>query len=208
MKTMKLVATTMALLLMVCGPVLATVLTADSVTGTGTYNNIEYINDGEFPEEKTYWQINTTWWWTSYGTSSDVAFTFDYGSIYAIEDIVLSVDNNDTYRVEYSLDNTTWSDLFTIYPNYGEIPATPPGGMDTMSTVFGDAEYVSGIDFDTVTAQYLRISGEGSDYLYSIGEFQAHGSPVAPVPEPTTLALSAMGLLGMAGYLRKKALLK
>ncbi|MFZ5994501.1 MAG: PEP-CTERM sorting domain-containing protein [Thermodesulfobacteriota bacterium] len=170
-------------------------LTPSSVTGTGTFNNsVSILYNNYIPPEGTLWTTNTVWW---YGTSP--TFTFDYGMTFHIEDIHLSIDNNDTYRVDYSPDNQNWSELFTIASSYGEIG----WGMDTMNTIFGDPEYISQIDFvNPISAQYLRIYATGGDNKYSVGEFQAFGT--TPVPEPATMLLFGTGIAGLAGTRLKR----
>ena len=64
---------------------------------------------------------------------------------------------DDDYVVQYSIDNLAYSDLFTISSSYGNLPVSP-GGMDTMTTIAGDPEYVPEINFIPVEARYLRSS--------------------------------------------------
>ncbi len=173
----------------------AALIDADSASGTGTYNNSPdpLLIDHVIPNEGTYWRADTNVWW--YGT--DPVFTIDLGSTYKVEDVVVSVDNNDDYEVEYSLDNTTWTHLFSIDNTYGEIT----WGMDTMSTDFTDPEYVSQIDFTPVQARYLRIFATDGDYMYAVAEVEPYGQPV---PIPPAIMLMGTGLLGLAGYSRKR----
>jgi hypothetical protein len=170
-------------------------ITFDSVTGTGTYNNsVELLTDGVFPSEGGQWQTNTVWW-----NGTGPFFTFDMGEIYDLEDIILSVDNNDWYQVDYSVNGSDWNMLFSIARSYGEIN----WGMDTMATLIEHDEYISQIDFTSpVDAQFLRIYATGGDNSYSIGEFQAFGE-VSPVPEPATMLLFGSGLVGLTGLRRK-----
>ena len=156
-----------------------------------TYYNKEKIIDGFIPQEYTFWQTNTAYWW---GTGGE--FTIDYGKQYIIKDILVSVDNNDDYKVDYSVDKSNWSNLFTIDKNYGEVW----NGMDTMSTDSGHAEYITQIDFTPVTAQYLKIYATGGDNKYAVGEFQAYGSPV---PVPGAVWLLCSGILGLIGVKRR-----
>ncbi len=177
----------------------ASLLTPSSITSQGTFTNADsLLIDGVFAAEFGFWQDPTNAWWNNQegsGTSA-VIFTIDYGSTFSIEDVVLSVDNNDSYRVDYSTDAVSWSQLFEIGVGDGEIT----NGMDTFSTMSGNAEYVANIDFSAVEAQYLRIYATGGDTRYSISEFEAYGSNLTgAVPEPASIAM--WGALGLAGVL-------
>lgn len=160
----------------------------------GTVNGISHVADGFIPSEWTQWQTTTAWW---SGTSQVI--TFDYGSLFNIEDILVSVDNNDSYKVQWSTDAGSWTDLFSISSSYGDIG----WGLDTM-TSFADPEYISQINFSTVQAQFLRIFATGGDNLYSVGEFQAYGTEVSAVPLPAAVWLFAPALIGLIGFRRTK----
>ncbi len=160
----------------------------------GTVNGTSHVADGFIPNEGTQWQTTTAWW---SGTSQVV--TFDYGSLFTIEDILVSVDNNDSYKVQWSANAGSWTDLFSISSSYGDIG----WGVDTM-TSFAGPEYISQIDFSPVQAQFLRIFATGGDNLYSVGEFQAHGIQASAVPLPATVWLFAPALMGLIGFRRTK----
>ena len=178
----------------------AVVLAPSSVTGTGSFNNsTDLLTDGFFPLEFSTWNNATNVHWN--GTTPQ--FTFDYGEIFQIHDVTLSVDNNDSYFVETSLNGSDWFPLFTIANSYGEVSS----GMDTMSTDETNAEYISQIDFDSTAAQYLRIAAVGGDTLYSIGEFEVNGAeltiPDGAIPEPSGV-VSLGALIGFGLLLRNR----
>ncbi len=75
--------------------------------------------------------------------------------------------------------------------------------MDIMSSVAGNPEYVSSIEFAPVSARYLRIAATGGDNFYSVGEFQAFGSTSVPVP--ATALLFGLGLIGLVGSRKTKS---
>jgi len=172
----------------------ATLITESTVSATGNFNNsANLINNEIVPEEFTRWTTPTNVWWRGVTQT----FTLDFGQLYNIDDVLVSVDNNDFYDVTWSNDQDLWTNLFTITPSDGEVTAAM-GGMDTMSSDITHNEYLAAIDFSSVQARYLRIQATGGDNSYSIGEFQAFGSEVASVPEPTSFAIFALGLMGLA----------
>jgi hypothetical protein len=172
----------------------ATLITQSIVSTEGRFhNNTNSINDGILPDEYTRWTKPTNVWWR--GLNKKI--TLDFGGLYNINNVLLSLDNNDSYKITWSNDQQLWSTLFSIKPSDGEVTARR-GGMDTMSTDITHNEYIAALDFSSVQARYIRIQATGGDNSYSIGEFQAFGSKVGSIPEPTSLAIFALGIAGLA----------
>jgi hypothetical protein len=174
----------------------AALLDTTSVTSTGSYNgNLSLLTDGIIPNEGSYWQSNTVWW-----NGTLTSFSFDLGDVFSVEDLRLSLDNNDTYAISYSMDGINWESLIDISNAFGEIG----WGVDTFSTDSANSEYIASIDFSAVEAQYLSISAISGDNSYSIGEFEVYGSAISTaqpgsgtVPLPGTLALMGLGLAAL-----------
>jgi hypothetical protein len=139
-----------------------------SVSGT----LLNRLIDGTFPAEGSVYTGSPCVSWTG----EDPIFTADLGRKYIIEDLLLSVDNNDDYAIEYSENTNDWIPLIKVDWRYGEIR----WGMETLSTIAGDPEYVSGIDFAPVEARYIRIFATGGDDKYAVGEIMAYGYAAAP----------------------------
>lgn len=166
-----------------------------SFSGSGSYiGDLSVLTDGVIPSEGTEWQTTTLSW-----NGLAPSFTMDYGAVVRVEDLLLSLDNNDSYKVSYSSDNVSWTELFTVQEGQGNVG----WGMDTFSTdASADASlYVNAFDFSAIEARYIKIAAIGGDNMYSIGEIQASGSPV---PVPSAMLLLSVGCSALALISRKR----
>lgn len=169
------------------------------ITGTGSYNNsASLIIDGVTPPEYTGWTDSTNAFWQGFDTS----FTIDLGAKFKLTGISWSVDNNDSYTLETSLNGTSFNNLFTVTPSDGNVT----WGMDTMTSFLG-SDFVAAMAFAPVDARYLRVAAvPGGDTLNAIGEVTAYGRVVGTaVPEPSTYGLfGAFALVGLAFWRRSR----
>lgn len=177
------------------------VITPMSITAIGPFtNNLNVVVDGFVPPETTSWTDPVNVFWSGFDTS----ITVDYGSTHLITDVLLSVDNNDVYLVDYSVDGVTFTPLFTIMVDDGNI-SPGVGGMDTMSSDATSADYIAGIDFTSVNARFLRFQAvPGGDGLNSIGELVAFSPASGAVPEPSTYGLIGAATLVGVIVLRRR----
>jgi len=138
------------------------------ITGVGEFeNDANLIIDGRIPFEESPWDEAQSVFWES----PEVSFIVDLGKIYEITGIVVQVDTDDDYRIEYSLNGEDYIILTEILRSDGEVLE----GMDTMSSIPGHPEYVEALEFFPLRARYIRIFATDGDNQFAISEFQVFG---------------------------------
>lgn len=179
----------------------AGLIPASIILESGSFSNSSsLIVDGFTPAESSGWNTSSNVYWN--GTST--FFDLDFGGLYTLDDAMLSVDNNDNYDVLVSVDGSSWSTLFQVDASFGDI-AVSPGGMDTMSSILGDAEYVGGIDFSQTLARYARVLAVSGDDSYALGELAFYGDAYsAQGPTPASAPSGLFLLLGGIGFMVAK----
>ena len=142
-----------------------------AIAGDGIYeHSIRLIIDGDLVEEQSPRDATQTVYWDD----EETIFTVDYYGLYEILGVTVQVDDNDDYRIEYSEDAVEFFPLLIFYVGYGETGL----GIDTMSSMSGDPDFINVPEFRPVLARYLRISASGGDGLYAVSELQAVGVEV------------------------------
>lgn len=152
--------------------------------------------DGVAPPLGGFWQTDTAFW---EGIGESV--TLDLGGVQTLGSLFLSLDNNDSYLVESSVDGNTWSVLGNVAASDGMVQPFP-GGMDFFDSTFGSTFYVPGLVFAPRSAAFVRVSATGGDTFYSVGEVLVG---IAAVPEPATWALMLAGAAGLVARRRRSA---
>jgi hypothetical protein len=148
------------------------------------------IDDGIFFPEQTLWNQGSIWWDATVPGSENNTIVIDLQGAYHITGIITQADNNDAYQIDYFNPFTSnWTGL-------GAWPNIMGYGLTTRPS--GDQVTPFLITFD---ASMIRLSAFGGDGYYAYSEFQAFGTTV---PEPATMLLLGSGLIGLAGYGRKK----
>lgn len=185
--------------LLACSAVNAATVPA-TVTATGSYSgSLGLLTDGYIPVQGTYWDDPATVNWTYGEGASGTVFTFAFSQLYTLQDITLSVDNNDYYRVQSSVDGVTWNTLLRVVAGDGSVGY----GLDTFSSVAGSTYYNEDIDFAPTLAKFVRVYATGGDRAYSLGEVRIEGVAVVPEPEGVALALAGLGVVGLVGFRRR-----
>ena len=128
-------------------------------------NAAALLIDGVIPLEASNRIFATNIRWENLNT----AIVVDYGAPSSIDDVIMSVDFNDAYAIEYSVNASDWFPLASVTTSNGEITS----GMDTMSSISGDAESIANLDFAAVEARFLKLSASGGDSFYAAGELAA-----------------------------------
>ncbi|NOR13040.1 MAG: hypothetical protein GQ545_07275, partial [Candidatus Aminicenantes bacterium] len=138
------------------------------IMSTGEFeNDANLIIDGRIPFEESDWNEERNVFWED----PDVSFVIDLGNIYKVTGIVVQVDTNDDYRIEYSVNGEDYVILTEILGSDGEVLE----GMDTMSSIPGHPEYVEDLEFFPLRARYFRIFATDGDDQFALSEFQVFG---------------------------------
>ncbi|WP_235902938.1 PEPxxWA-CTERM sorting domain-containing protein [Sandarakinorhabdus oryzae] len=140
--------------------------------------------DGTPQPEQTQWNNGSFWW--DEGAPEATAPMFwelQLNKKYAINQLLVQADNNDTYRVDY-WNGSAWAPIF----NVGAVAG------------FGLMTRDSGV-FAPIFTDRFRFQATGGDLYYSLGQFQAIGT----VPEPASWAMLIAGfsLVGAASRRRR-----
>ena len=106
----------------------SSLLTPVSVSSTGQFDNdISLVFDLEVPDRGTGFNTASNVFWQGNATQ----FTFDYGGLSTVSNLLIAADNNDSYLVEYSTDGVNYLDLFEFLVGDGP---RPPGGICLLYT--------------------------------------------------------------------------
>ena len=153
-------------------------VSADEVFG------LDYAYDGIFPSLGQAWTDNTAYW---FGSGEDRSIVFEFDRVYTVKSFDASIDNNDSYVVQFSLDGKSWDATVSISPDEGGVG----WGMDRFQR-----------SVDPTPARYARVFASYGDDLNSVGELKI----LAAVPEPEAYAmfLAGIGLIGAIARRRRQ----
>ena len=155
------------------------------------------IVDGVFLDLHHQWNKDTVFWDSHDDNDNGQYIKIDLGGVFNIDSFIAQVDDNDAYILSYwNMTLSTWETVWDI-PNY----TSDNWGMTTRPDPFNNL-----LAFNIgsqITTNALKLEGNlvDGDKYFAVSEIQAFG---APVPEPATMLLFGLGLLGLAGVSRKK----
>ncbi|HOP03948.1 MAG TPA: hypothetical protein PL017_09155 [Tenuifilaceae bacterium] len=138
-------------------------VSAHAGTFKGNYNQ---ITDGIIAQNGQAWDGETCVSWSGF-----CSFTLDLGSIHEVTGIIVSLDNNDSYQIDWSQDGSSFQKLTIIDKTFG----IDAWGMDTFSTLKGHESFISQVSFQPVKARFLKIYATEGDDSYSVSELQIFG---------------------------------
>jgi len=156
--------------------------------------------DGVYLEEGNYWAQNTVFW-SPYiqGNQGEQYITIDLLTPYTITGFSVQADDNDRYLLSYwDSSSSGWLPIWLVPSSYDD--PSVGGGMRTRSETLGSSIVTSMLRFEGVYSEGQVFS----DNWFAVSEIQAYGPSTSPVPEPATMLLLGSGLIGLAGYGRKK----
>jgi hypothetical protein len=139
-----------------------------SVQGEGIYNNeVKILIDGQSPAEGSPWDSPNSIYWEN----TETFFLLDLGGVFQVTGILIQVDGNDDYNIDYSSDGIEYIPLIQISEAHGNVAS----GMDTMSTVVTDPNYLVDSEFEPVSARFVKVYSTGGDNHFSLSEIQVYG---------------------------------
>jgi len=140
-----------------------------NIQATGNFSNSAgLIIDGRVPFEESEWNGQECVFWDE----PDTFFTLDLGDVYEIAGLVVQVDSDDDYRIEYSVNGDDYVPLVEIMRTDGEVAV----GMDTLSSLPRHPEFISELEFFPIRARWIRVFALDGNGGFSVSEVQVFSS--------------------------------
>jgi len=138
-----------------------------SVAGSGSFmHSVDLLIDGAIPPEGEGPRSHSCVYWEEL----DSAFVFDLGKSLELTGLVIQVDGDDGYVIEYSMDGLNYIHLLEIRPEHGEVLE----GMDTLGALPGHRESLEDLEFWPIQARFLRLAAVGGEGVFSASELQVY----------------------------------
>jgi hypothetical protein len=153
--------------------------------GSGNILPTSTVVNGIFVPEETQWNLAGIWWNGSDNPNNN--FVINLGGQFSITSFQVQADDNDTYRISY-LSGANWIDAY-------DVPQDPSWGLVTRPLYT--------LNTPIITSE-LMVTATSGDGYYSVSQVVANGTAVNATPEPATMALFGVGLVGLAGFVRRK----
>lgn len=152
------------------------------IGANGSFNHsYDLLIDGNVVYQNAPWDGDACVYWTDAATE----FVFDLGKETEIKELLLQVDDNDTYLVQTSLNGIDYQTLITIKPEHGEIV----GGMDIMSSDAASPDFIKDLDFKPVKAKFIKLKASEGDDMYSAAEICINHAEVTMIQNPEEKAV-------------------
>lgn len=153
------------------------------------------VTDGLYRPTGVDWKDGTVFWADSYAGEHYVEIAL--GGMFEISGFKVQLNENDYYSLYYMGAGGNWMPAWTI----GQVLSCC---MQVRQTTLANPIITSALKlegfFEDGTNPFGSTIGYSSDNLFSVAEVEAYGvqSQVNPMPEPTSVALIGLGLLGLA----------
>jgi len=139
-----------------------------AIRGEGDFfHPAEIIIDGRIPPEGSDTGSEMSVFWED----TAAFFVIDLGEIVNVSGIIIQVDCDDSYRIEYSSDDQDYFTLTEISRTDGDVIT----GLDSLSSLPQNAEYVNELEFFPVDARFIKIYALDGDGIFAVSEIQVLG---------------------------------
>ena len=142
--------------------------------------------------------------WIAFGhgsTASPKWLHVDLLGLYDVDRIVLSSRDNPTFSSAYYIDYLQETSV-----NNSDWSTTATGTLydDPVDYAGDPVDYFDDLAFPATQMRYLRFTVNGGTHWAHLIEMEAYGPDVYHVPEPATLALLGLGVLGILIWRRRR----
>ena len=168
-----------------------------STWGTGALAQAGTVTDGLFLADGQQWNIDSVFWNGNSIPDTEDSITVELKGAATVTGLVMQADNNDLYSVSYEDISGVWHALPGTFSPHGTVSGVGSVGWglgtDSMSFV------------SAITATAFNITASNGDGFYAVSEFQATGTFLPAVPEPTSGLLMLAGLGALASLARRRS---